>query len=432
AETAFWQPHLLLGSDGSASFEFTVPDSVTSWNVWVHAITTDLRAGAAHKETRSLKELMVRPYVPRFFREGDEAEVKVVVNNASETELTGTLDFDVVDPETNRSLRDEFKLGRTSLPFKVAPGGGTNLSFPLIAPRRVGTVAFRVNARAGALSDGELRPLPVLPSRYHLAQSRFVVLKDKSSRVMHFADLAKNDDPTLVNGQMVVTVDAQLFYTVLKALPYLVEYPYECTEQTMNRFLSTGIVSSVFRDFPAVASMAKEMARRDTPLETWDAADLNRRMTLEESPWLREAKGGAAEGQALIKLLDPKVAAAHRDASLAKLRQMQTSVGGFPWFPGGPPSPYITLYLLHGFAKAAEFGVEVPRDMVQRAWTYVGDHMRGEWRRMMAENCCWEFLTFLNYTASAYPDESFYAHALSHDARRPLLDFSFRHWKHHS
>ena len=37
AETAFWQPHLLTGADGSASIEFTVPDSVTSWNVWVHA-----------------------------------------------------------------------------------------------------------------------------------------------------------------------------------------------------------------------------------------------------------------------------------------------------------------------------------------------------------------------------------------------------------
>ena len=38
----------------------TVPDSVTSWNVWVHAITKDLRSGSARKETRSIKELMVR------------------------------------------------------------------------------------------------------------------------------------------------------------------------------------------------------------------------------------------------------------------------------------------------------------------------------------------------------------------------------------
>ena len=46
AETAFWKPNLLLDASGAASFEFTVPDSVTAWNVWVHAITKDLRGGS--------------------------------------------------------------------------------------------------------------------------------------------------------------------------------------------------------------------------------------------------------------------------------------------------------------------------------------------------------------------------------------------------
>src|SRR6185295_5526286 len=54
SETAFWQPQLLTGPDGSATFEFTVPDSVTSWNVWAAAITRDLRAGAAQAQTRTV------------------------------------------------------------------------------------------------------------------------------------------------------------------------------------------------------------------------------------------------------------------------------------------------------------------------------------------------------------------------------------------
>jgi hypothetical protein len=73
SETAFFEPHLLLGPDGSATVEFKVPDSVTEWNVWVHAITTDLRAGSIERQARSVKELMVRPYLPRFLREGDAA-----------------------------------------------------------------------------------------------------------------------------------------------------------------------------------------------------------------------------------------------------------------------------------------------------------------------------------------------------------------------
>ena len=89
SETAFWKPQLLTDADGSAVIEFQVPDSVTSWNVWVHAITRDLKSGSLHKETQSVKDLMVRPYVPRFLREGDAAELKVVVNNASDRRDVG-------------------------------------------------------------------------------------------------------------------------------------------------------------------------------------------------------------------------------------------------------------------------------------------------------------------------------------------------------
>ncbi len=434
AETAFWKPNLLTNADGSASFEFTVPDSVTSWNVWVHALTRDLRGGSVKKETRSVKDLMVRPYVPRFLREGDEADLKVVVNNASDAPLTGQLELEVIDPETQKSLLGEFGLtsGMSSQPFTVAAGGGSNFTFKLKTPKKVGVVAFKVTARSGNLSDGELRPLPVLPSRYHLVQSRFVTLRNKDRKVMTFEDLAKEDDPSRINEQMVVTVDAQLFYTVLGALPYLIDYPYECTEQTLNRFVSTGIVTSVFDQFPAVAKMAKELSKRDSVLEKFDEPDPNRKMTLEESPWLIEAKGGQDAGFGMTKALDPAVSKATREAALARLKKAQTSNGGFPWFPGGPPSPYMTLYIMHGFAKAAEFGVDVPKDVVQRGWQYLGSHFRGDLRKMMADDCCWEFLTFLNYVASSYPDPSWVNGAISDADRKDILNFSFKHWKQHS
>ena len=434
AETAFWSPQLLTGADGSASVEFTVPDSVTSWNVWLHAVTKDLRGASLKRETKSVKELMVRPYVPRFLREGDRAELKVVVNNASEAGLTGDLELRVLDPDTNEDLSARFGLGASDVrrAFAVAPGGGANETFLLTAPPGVRTVAFRVTASSGSLSDGELRPLPVLPSRMHLVQSRFVTLREGQRKEMRFEDLAKGGDPTLLNEQMVVTVDAQLFYGVLEALPYLVNYPYECTEQTLNRFVSTGIVSSMFEKYPSVAAMAKEMSKRDVRLETWDAADPNRKMTLEESPWLVEARGGQDAGHGLAKVLDPRVAKAEREAALAKLRKAQTSLGGFPWWPGGPPSPYMTVYILHGLAKATEFGVPVPKDVVQQAWGYVAKHYRDDLLSLMRKDCCWELLTFVNYVASCYPDPSWSSNGLTEAERKEILDFSFRHWKQHS
>ncbi|MCC6810688.1 MAG: hypothetical protein IT381_24875 [Deltaproteobacteria bacterium] len=434
AETAFFLPQLVSGDDGTAAIEFTVPDSVTAYNVWVHAVTKDFRSGSLRKDARAVKELMVRPYMPRFLREGDKADLKVVVNNAGEKELSGEVSFEIFDPETQKSLADEFQLKTLKQPFKIKAGGGNNVAFSFTAPKRIGVVAFRVIARAGEWSDGELRPLPVLPSRMHLAQSRFVTLRDKQKRTMVFDDLLKNDDPSLVNEKLVVTIDAQLFYTVLKALPYLLEYPYECAEQTLNRFVSAGILSSLYKQFPSVAEMAKDFSKRQSRLETFDAPDPNRRMTLEESPWVEEAKGGEdIPSAALINVLDPAVAQRNRETALAKLKKMQTSNGAFPWFPGGPPSPYITLYLLYGFAKAVEFQVDVPKDMVQRAWQYVASHIKNDvFTCMRVHDGCWEFVTFVNYVLTAYPDKTWGQEAFDDKERKEMLDFSFKHWKQHA
>ena len=137
AETAFFEPHLLTGPDGSATVEFTVPDSVTEWVVWVEGVTRDLAAGSARRTTRSVKDLMVRPVLPRFLREGDRAELAVTVNNAGEATLEGTLDLTLVDAETGDDLGAVFGLtGATSVPFAVQPGGGDHPNLPGDRPAR--------------------------------------------------------------------------------------------------------------------------------------------------------------------------------------------------------------------------------------------------------------------------------------------------------
>ena len=433
AETAFFYPRLLTEKDGTAAIEFQVPDSVTAWSVWVHAVTQDLAGGRENKITRTVKELLVRPYLPRFFREGDRADLKVLINNAGDKPLAGSLRLEISEPDATQSLLALFGVTTAQLPFHVEPGKSTALTFPVTAPRKVGSYAFKITATAGDLSDGELRPLPVLPSRLHLAQSRFATLKDKDSRTLTFADLAKNDDPTRVSEQLVVTLDAQLFYTVLKALPYLIEYPYECTEQTLNRFLSTGIAASLFDQYPTIAKMAKEFAQRKTPLDPFDHSDPNRKLTLEESPWLQTARGGKTPDLPLVNVLDPNIARAQRDIALAKLGKSQLPNGAFPWFPGGPPSPFMTLYLMHGFAKAAEFKVEVPKDVVQKGWRYLGETFRSDFAaRLIKDEAGWEFLSLLNYVASAYPDPSWVSGALSAEERQQILAYSFKHWRQHS
>ncbi len=435
SETALWAPHLLTRPDGTVSFEVTAPDSVTDWSLWVHGITRDLRAGSLEDTVATVKDLMIRPAVPRFLREGDRAELAVTVDNAGETTLAGTLELAVVDPDTGDDLSAAFDLrGASGVPFEVEPGRSRTVRFEIAVPPRPGVVAFRAVARAGDLSDGELRPLPVLPGRMHLVQSKFAALRDADRRELTFADMAADDDPTRIDDRLVVTVDAQLFAGVLAALPYLVEYPYECTEQTLNRFLSTGIVASVMDRYPDVAALAAKLAaRRDTQYEQWEADDPNRRMLLEETPWLALSRGGDTDPEKLLKVLDPDVARAVRAASLRKLEDAQTSSGGFPWWPGGPPSPHMTMYIAAGLSKALEFGVEVPKPMVQRAFAYLHrwyvDEVVDE---MIGHDCCWELVTYLEWVLSNFPDDDWTGGVFTADDRRRMREHSFRHWRDHS
>lgn len=434
AETAFWKPHLVPGKDGSVTLEFTVPDSVTSWQVWAHAISKDLQSGRVQNETRTIKELMVRPYLPRFFREGDEAELRMVINNSSDKDLQGTATFEILDEAGKKSLSEAFGLKENALKYSVKAGGSANVSVSIKVPVGPRGITVRSIARSGNISDGETRPLPVLPGRMHLAESKFVTLINKDKAELSFPKLKNPDDKTLVNDLFVVTLDAQLFYSVLSSLPYLVNYPYQCTEQMMNSFVSSGIVSSVFSEFPEVGKMAKDLSKRKTQLEKWDDNDPNRKIALEEAPWLSLARGGLTNEDAeLASILHPDIAKNTRDKYLRLLREAQTSSGGFPWFSGGPPSPWITMYLLYGFSKAIEFKVDVPKDMTVKAWSYLHQHYVKEIvRDLMAHDVGWEIVTFLNYILSSYPDTSWSGNVFTEAEKTAMLNFSMKHWKFHS
>jgi uncharacterized protein YfaS (alpha-2-macroglobulin family) len=428
SETAFWKPHLKANKEGEVSLSFDVPDSVTDWNVWALAMTKDLKAGSAVRTAKSVKDLMVRPYMPRFFREADQADLKIVVNNASDKSMKVNVKAEIYDTQTEKNLMSEFGLkGKAwSKVVTVSVQGSASVSMPVKVPSKISEVSFKVTAKSGDISDGELRNLPILPSRMHLLQSKFVTLRKGKPRKIDFKDMRDQSDKSLIHKQLVLTLDAQLFYSVLTAVPYLVDYPYLCTEQTLNRFISTSILHQMFKKYPGVSKMAGKMAKkRGTQLEQWNKNDPNRMLFLEETPWLNQAEGGRKSEDSLLKVLDPKVAKSVIATSLERLKQTQVSDGGFPWFPGGRPSAYITLLVVHGFSKATEFGAKLPKELVVKAWQYI----HREFKARTIEEQGLYFLVFTNYLASAFPDESWTGGYFTAAERKKIADYTFARWK---
>ncbi|MDP4272319.1 MAG: MG2 domain-containing protein, partial [Bacteroidota bacterium] len=65
AETAFFYPQLRTDENGEVSFSFTVPESLTRWNVMGLAHTKDLYFGQWSAQTVTQKQFMVQPNLPR-------------------------------------------------------------------------------------------------------------------------------------------------------------------------------------------------------------------------------------------------------------------------------------------------------------------------------------------------------------------------------
>ena len=431
-ETAFWLPHLKTDKSGTAIIDFDVPDSVTSWSFWVHALAKDLSSGMVQKEVRTAKDLMIKPKLPRFFREGDEVDLKILISNTTNKLNEGQLHLEIYNPESKKNLNSTFgqKKGEQVQGFKVPANSSITSSFKLHIPFTPGTVAVRVIAKSGGLSDGELHPITILPGRFHLTQSKFVTLKGNDVKDIDFPEFKTGDDKDLVNNLISVNIDAQLMNSALASIPYIIDDPCKSTEQALNSFLTTGILTSLFETSPQYKQLAKELSKRKSAFLGWGSPDVNLQLQLEETPWILSSKGG---GEAASNILAPNKALKVKEDSLIKLERSQTALGGFPWFTGGAPSPYITLSILHGLSRAMEFGISVPKPMVLKSWAYLHRYYLDEIvKHARGLDCCSEFVTFLSYVLSQYPDESWTGGLFKENDKKALLDHSFKNWKSHS
>src|SRR5205814_818523 len=146
--------------------------------------------------------------------------------------------------------------------------------------------------------------------------------------------------------------------------------PYECVEQTLNRYVPSAVVHAIYSRHPAIAAAAAKIPKRDTITPAWDKDDPKRLVGLMETPWLRESAGRKSYWP-VIDMLDSATVARNKEDALAKLKAAQNPDGGFPWFPGGRSDPYMTLYVLAGFSETQHYGVETPSDVTERALRYV-------------------------------------------------------------
>ncbi len=359
-ETAFFFPHLIAEADGTVKMEFTMPEALTEWKFMGFAHDKDLRAGFLTGTTVTAKDLMVQPNPPRFIREGDILEFTTKVSNQSATRQTGTLRLSFADAATSKSVDAQLGNSDREQPFDVAAGESKSYSWKISVPDGLGFLTYKVVGSTGRLSDGEEGFLPVLSRRMLVTESLPLPIRGKQTKDFRFEKLlASGGSDSLEHQSLTVQMVSNPSWYAVMALPYLMEYPYECTEQTFNRLYANSIARHIAGSDPKIHRVFENWRNTpalESPLEK--NQDLKSVM-LEETPWVRQ---GEAESQARRNvgiLFDDNRLDEETRRVIRKLTEMQYPNGAWPWFPGGRENDYITLYITTGFGRLRHLGVDI-------------------------------------------------------------------------
>jgi len=377
-ETAFFFPQLMTNDKGEVIISFTIPEALTKWKFLGMAHTKDLKVGYIEKEIVTQKELMVVPNAPRFLREGDKMTFAGKVSNLSEGDMEGTAQLMLFDALTMKPIDSLFKNNSPVISFNAKKGQSARLSWEIEVPFGVGAVIYRMVAKAGNFQDGEEMALPVLSNRMLVTESMPLPSKGIGTKDFTFTKLTESGTSTTIkNHKLTLEYTSNPAWYAVQAIPYMMEYPYECAEQIFTRYYSNAIASHIVNSNPKIKTVF-ESWKTNSPEAFLSNLEKNQELKslmLEETPWVLEAQNESERKKRVGLLFDLHKMNNQLDQTINKLRKMQVSNGGWPWFPGMEDSRYITQHIITGMGHLDNLGVKNVREE-NKVWEMVVDGVK--------------------------------------------------------
>jgi uncharacterized protein YfaS (alpha-2-macroglobulin family) len=322
ADTAFWNAAVVTGRDGTAQVTIDLPDNLTTWVFRGVGVTQETQVGEETAELLVTKPLLIRPVTPRFFVVGDRVQLAAIVNN-----------------NTGASRSVEVTVGYTGLTLEgeaaqqvTVPAGGERKVTWWATVEDVPQADLAFSAVSSEYSDAARPRLTTGPEGtllvYRYTAPEIVgtggQLVDEDSRTEVVALPPRYDDR---RGELSVRLDPSLAAGMRDGLTYLEHFEYECTEQTVSRFLPNVLTYRALRD----------LGLEDPELEA-------------------RLPGLVQEG-------------------LDRLYLQQHGDGGWGWWSDDESNPYLTAYVVFALDKAGEAGFEVQAGALQRGLDFLASQL---------------------------------------------------------
>ncbi|NNE33047.1 MAG: alpha-2-macroglobulin [Winogradskyella sp.] len=404
SETAFFFPQLLTDSEGNVSFNFKAPEALTKWKLQLLAHTKTLESAVKQLEAITQKELMIIPNAPRFLRESDTITISTKIANLTQQKLSGVAELILTNPVTGEEISKDIlgverrqndnsqKGTSTTLSaqnFSVGAKGNTQVSWILSVPEGIQVVQYKIVAKAGNFSDGEQNALPVLSNRMMVTETMPMWVRSNQTKTFTLDKLKNNTSTTLSHHKLTLEMTSNPAWYAIQALPYLMEYPYDCNEQTFARYYSNALAQHIVTSNPKIEAVFNQWKSTNALLSNLEKNEELKSMLIQETPWLRDAQSETEQKKRIGLLFDLNKMNIELSSALRKLKQNQLPSGAWPWFNGGYANRYITQHIIGGFGHLKKLDVTTsPEDMamIQNALSYLDIEFIQEYKDLKKHN----------------------------------------------
>ncbi|GHV21402.1 hypothetical protein AGMMS49959_10460 [Planctomycetales bacterium] len=355
ADTAVWRGEILTDENGEATIDFVIPETLTTWQVRVWAMGDGTAVGQGETTVTTFKNLLVRLQTPRFLIAGDEATLSANIHNyAAETAVKTQI---ALAGNGLRLADAERAVVASALPAD----GEARADWRVVATGEgEAEITVRTLAADGA-NDAMLTRLPILPAGIDKTVSFSGALRpsDETATLV----LAVPADRRLNTARLEFRYSPSLALAVIDALPYLVEYPYGCTEQTLNRFAPLVIAQTALKKIGVNLAAIKD---RQTNLNAQELGDGRERAA--QGAKRESFNPLTGEKIPFAPVFDEKLVGEMVEYGVKRLTAMQNADGGWGWFSGaGEQSfPHTTAVVLRGLIAARHGGALIPGNLIAR------------------------------------------------------------------
>jgi hypothetical protein len=243
-------------------------------------------------------------------------------------------------------------------------------------------------------------------------------VRSNQTKTFTLDKLKTNTSTTLKNHKLTLEMTSNPAWYAIQALPYLMEYPYDCNEQTFARYYSNALAQHIVKSNPKIEAVFNQWKSQEALLSNLEKNQELKSLLIEETPWLRDAQSEAEQKKRIGLLFDLNKMTNELEANLRQLKTNQHASGAWPWFNGGGDNRYITQHIVAGFGHLKHLNViptelsDEESEMIQNAIQYIDAEFVKDYKDLKKLNddvdLAKDHLSFIQlhylYVRSFYPE----------------------------